>query len=67
VRANGNDHRARRNSYNHLHGARHRRPQTDVRLYGAAFQAKAKADGEDIITPMVEQAAQMIVDQSAKK
>lgn len=31
------------------------------------FQAKAKADGEDIITPLVEQAAQMIVDASAKK
>lgn len=31
------------------------------------FQAKAKADGEDIITQIVEQAAQMIVDASAKK
>lgn len=31
------------------------------------FQAKAKADGEDIITPLVEQAAQMIIDAAAKK
>ena len=31
------------------------------------FQAKAKSDGDDIITTVVEQAAQMIVDQSAKK
>jgi hypothetical protein len=30
------------------------------------FQAKAKADGEDVITPLVEQAAQMIVDAAAK-
>ena len=31
------------------------------------FQAKAKSDGEDIISRLVEQAAQMIVDASAKK
>lgn len=31
------------------------------------FQAKAKSDGEDIISQLVEQAAQMIVDASAKK
>lgn len=31
------------------------------------FQAKAKSDGDDIITPLVEQAAQMIVDAAAKK
>lgn len=31
------------------------------------FQAKAKSDGEDIISQLVEQAAQMIVDASTKK
>jgi hypothetical protein len=31
------------------------------------FQAKAKFDGKDIITHLVEQAAQMVVDASAKK
>jgi hypothetical protein len=31
------------------------------------FKAKAKSDGEDIITPLIEQAAQAIVDAAAKK
>ena len=31
------------------------------------FQSKAGTDGEDIITPAVEQAAQMIVDLTAKR
>jgi hypothetical protein len=36
-------------------------------LAAKQFQAKAKSDGEDIITQIVEQAAQMIADASAKK
>jgi hypothetical protein len=43
--------------------------QCDLRSRFATkqFQAKVKSDGEDIITPLVEQAAQMIVDPAAKK
>jgi outer membrane lipoprotein SlyB len=31
------------------------------------YKAKAKSDGEDIISPLIEQAAQAIVDVAAKK
>ena len=42
-------------------------PGTPAPVAAKQFQAKAKAGGEDIITPLVEQAAQMIFDAAAKK
>jgi hypothetical protein len=31
------------------------------------YKAKAKSDGEDIISPLIQQAAQAIIDAAAKK
>ena len=42
-------------------------PGTTAPVAAKQFQARAKADSEDIITPLVEQAAQMIVDAAAKR
>ena len=41
-------------------------PGTPAPVAAKQFRAKAKADGEDIITPLVEQAAQMLVDAALK-